>query len=164
MNKIKKIKTFEENEAYKSYMKLYMRDYRNTQEGYKKSQISKWKCDYGLIGDYDAIYERYKNTTHCDLCNVLLTKECKGGTRKQMEHNHSTGEFRNIVCQSCNCAKTDKKKQSNNTSGYKGVGWNKKDKIWTYRIQSKNKRLFKSRKNKIDILVIKFAAMILYHK
>jgi hypothetical protein len=54
-----------------------------------------------------------------------------------MEHDHNTGKFRNIVCQSCNQFKADVKMQSNNTSGYKGI-YKKKDKtckkgfIWTF--------------------------------
>ena len=74
----------------------YMMKYRNTANGYKRTTIHNWK-QQGLIGDYDTIFDRFMNTTHCDLCNHLLTKEKKGGRQKQMEHNHITGEFRNIV-------------------------------------------------------------------
>jgi hypothetical protein len=45
---------------------------------------------------------------NCDLCNVELCDGNKLPNRKCMEHNHDTGEFRNIVCNSCNCKKTDK--------------------------------------------------------
>ena len=157
--------TLEEKRLRKNEkQKLYMREYRKTEIGYKKSMITKWKSSSNLIGDYDKIFERFMSTTHCDLCNTLLTKERKGGRVKQMEHNHSNGEFRNIVCHICNSQKTDRKKQTNNTSGYKGIIYNKKRNSWVYRIQSKDKKVIRARVNKIEILCIKFAYMILYRK
>ena len=39
----------------------YMRNYRNTPNGRKSSIISNWK-HYGLVDDYDTVYERYLNT------------------------------------------------------------------------------------------------------
>ena len=38
-----------------------------------------------------------------------------------MDHNHTTGEFRNVLCNKCNGRKADKKIYSTNTSGYKGI-------------------------------------------
>jgi|TARA_R110000782_G_C14711146_1_gene403159 hypothetical protein len=159
-----KFKTIEERNLHNQKMKLYMRKYRSTEKGYKKSIISKWQHTYGLIGDYDAIFERYMTTTHCDLCNILLTKERIGGRNKQMEHNHSTGEFRNIVCHICNSQKTDKKKASNNKSGYKNVAWNPAHNNWLFRKNWDGKRIAIERKSKIEILCIKFASIILWRK
>jgi len=78
-----------------------------------------WK-KRGLIAkeeEIEALYSKYIYTTLCDLCQ----KEFKSSKDRQMEHNHETGEFRNIVCQRCNLRKADKKIQCNNTSGYKGI-------------------------------------------
>ena len=53
-----------------------------------------WKM-YGLIMDnFEEIYNEYIYATHCDLCE----KEFKTTLDRQMEHDHKTGEFRNIVC------------------------------------------------------------------
>mgnify|MGYP003675043350 FL=1 len=158
-----KVKTIEERNAYNKKMKLYMREYRKTEEGYKLCIISKWKS-YNLIGDYDAIFERYMTTKNCDLCNALLTKERKGGRQKQMEHNHFNGEFRNIVCHTCNQQKSDKKKPISNTSGYKNIGWVTAHKCWIYRREFGSRRIAIERKDKIKILCIKFAGIILYKK
>tara|TARA_R110000765_G_scaffold419132_1_gene523072 strand:- start:188 stop:664 length:477 start_codon:yes stop_codon:yes gene_type:complete len=141
--------------------KIHMRNIRKTEEGYKLSIISKWKY-HKLIGDYDAIYERYKNTTNCDLCKALLTKYRKGGRQKQMEHNHFNGEFRNIVCHTCNVGKTDRAKPRDNTSGYKNIHYNVCSSAWVYKKNWKGKRISIQRKNKIEILCIKFASIILY--
>ena len=76
-----------------------------------------WKR-YGLIMDnFEEIYKDYIHATHCDLCGKEFTKSID----RQMEHDHQTGEFRNIVCKSCNQLKSDVKMKTNNTSGYKGI-------------------------------------------
>lgn len=137
----------------------YMRQYVKTPNGKKSCCITKWKS-YGLIGDYEEIYERYRKTTNCDLCNVFL--EGRGGNKKCMEHNHQNRQFRNIVCSRCNTSKTDRKKQKNNTTGYKNVLFQKKKKLWIYRKQYQGRTIKIMRKNKIDILCIKFAGILLY--
>jgi len=40
--------------------------------------------------------ELYKNATHCDCCMKLL------GDKKCRNHDHQSGEFLNILCNSCN--------------------------------------------------------------
>ncbi len=137
----------------------YMREYRKTPEGYKSMTFVNWK-GRGLIGDYNSIFERYINTSNCDLCNVLL--EGRGSNRKCMDHCHKTGNFRNVVCHSCNSKKTDNKKPSTNKSGYKNILFHKKKKSWIYRKQYQGKDIIIMRKSKTDILCIKFAAMLLY--
>tara|TARA_R110001599_G_scaffold341216_1_gene562113 strand:+ start:45 stop:590 length:546 start_codon:yes stop_codon:yes gene_type:complete len=89
-------------------------------ESYKKSyNLSHWKI-WGLKGDYEVIWERYCNTIICDLCNIELTLDKQiTSTRKCMEHNHETGEFRNIVCHKCNMTRKDIYK--NNKTGYTGI-------------------------------------------
>lgn len=127
----------------------------------KVERISNWKKQ-GLIGDYEKIYQRYLNTTHCDLCNIELCGGIKGSNKKCMDHDHENGQFRNIVCHSCNLNKSDKKKKTDNTSGYKNISFYKRDKTWVYKKEFKGKSIILRRKNKIDILCIKFAAIILY--
>ena len=137
----------------------YIMPYKDPIKKKKYTKINTWKSS-GLIGDYEAIYNRYINTSNCDLCNVFL--EGKGINRKCMEHNHTTGEFRNIVCHKCNMNKSDNKKQKNNISGYKNILYNKTRKHWIYEKVFKGKLIKKYSKSKIEILCIKFAAIILY--
>lgn len=140
----------------------YMRRYRATPEGKKILVFADWKF-HGLIGDFDAIYQRYITATHCELCGHLLTKDKKGGRQKHMDHNHETGEFRNIVCQKCNHQKLDRKRNSNNTTGHKGISFVKKKKLWKYRKQHNGKTFQVMRKNKIELLCFKFAYLILFN-
>ena len=88
----------------------------------------------------------------------------RGGNKKCMEHNHENGQFRNIVCNRCNTSKTDRKKQKNNTTGYKNILFCKKKKLWIYRKQYEGRQISIMRKNKIDILCIKFCAILLFRK
>ena len=76
-----------------------------------------WKRIGLNMDNFEHIYQEYIHTTHCQLCN----KQFENTRERQMEHDHQTGEFRNIVCRSCNQKKADVKLKSNNTSGYKGI-------------------------------------------
>ena len=82
----------------------------------KKLLIDRWKKT-GLIGDYDLIYDRYLKSTECELCGITYDLKNK----KNMEHNHHTGELRSICCQTCNMRMPDRKTPTNNITGYKNI-------------------------------------------
>ena len=144
---------------YKDPNKKKERDkqFNQTPQGKKVRIIGQWKYS-GLIGDYEEIYDRYINTTNCNLCNIVLCDK----NIKCMDHCHITGEFRNIVCNSCNSNKSDRKIPTNNKSGYKNVSYDESKKRWVYNKRFKGNLKCKSSKNKIEILCIKFAGILLY--
>jgi hypothetical protein len=79
-----------------------MAEYRQSEAGKKSARISNWK-QWGIISDdYDALYTKWKETTHCDECNVELIEGNEGKHKKVIDHDHKTGLVRNIVCNSCN--------------------------------------------------------------
>ena len=139
----------------------YMRNYRKTPEGKKKCVIVDWK-HYGLICDYDKIYDTYINTTHCQKCNVFL--EGRGSNKKCMDHDHRTGLFRMVLCNKCNTMMNDRKKNKNNTSGHKGIDFVKKKQLWKYRKQKNGKIFQKMCKCKITLLTYKFCYLLLMNR
>jgi len=78
---------------------------------HKNNTIHKWKSR-GLIETYEKIveiYNRYIWASHCELCGNPF----KSSRDRQMDHDHTTGKFRNIVCNKCNQCRRDLKCSSN---------------------------------------------------
>jgi hypothetical protein len=93
-----------ETEEYKERMA----EYRQSEAGKKSARISCWK-QWGIISDdYDALYIKWKETSHCEECDVELIEGNKGKNKKVIDHDHKTGAFRNIVCNSCNVKRGNK--------------------------------------------------------
>jgi hypothetical protein len=109
---------YQKNQEYKSeYDKEYSRQwyqknkkhkdekskqYSKTDAGKKSNRISQWKYNGVKCDDFDALYEYYINTTHCENCDVELVEGNKAANRKCLDHSHETGEFRNVPCNTCN--------------------------------------------------------------
>jgi len=108
-----------------------------------------WK-DRGLIcsdEEFEAIYEIYITARKCELCK----KKFKSSRNRHMDHDHETGEFRNVCCTKCNQRKRDVKIRTDNTSGYKYIYEHKESTckqgfIWVFKvwIDGKSKTLKKS--------------------
>ena len=92
----------EYRENNKDIIKEKYIEYRQT-EKYKKSKtISSWKF-YGVKNnDFDSLYEYYLNCKFCEDCNIELVSGKYDGNYKCLDHDHTTGLFRNVVCCSCN--------------------------------------------------------------
>ena len=102
----------------------------------------KWKSRGSIFENdlaFSIVYKRYIFARECELCQKTFTKL----RDRQMEHDHDTGKFRNVVCQKCNGRKADNKIQRNNTSGCKGIYWRKDRNSWVFeaQINGKNKSI-----------------------
>ena len=127
----------------------------------KYDTIYNWKRR-GLIGDYDKIYDKYISTTNCELCNVILTdgKQIRSNTR-EMNHNHLTGHFINVICHSCN-AKNDRqliKNRKVGQTGHKYILYRKERNTWLY-IRQSHYKCRKEFKSKIDALCYKYIHLL----
>tara|TARA_R100000664_G_C2673232_1_gene84363 strand:+ start:121 stop:615 length:495 start_codon:yes stop_codon:yes gene_type:complete len=125
------------------------KDYEQSPQGIKTRMIWRWRNEWGIKGDLEKIYEKYINTANCEVCNIELTMDKKiTNTRKCLDHNHTTNEFRNIVCHSCNCKiKMDYK---NNTSGHKYIYYVKSKDHYVCKSKTIKARYFKKIEDAID--------------
>ena len=83
----------------------YYEKWRETDNGKKSLTIANWKRN-GLIENkefLEEIYELYLNQEECNACGITLTRTGKcSNTDVTMDHDHSTGKFRHIICGYCN--------------------------------------------------------------
>ena len=119
---------------------------------HKRMTKDKWRRR-GLIweneAEINALYEHYIYATQCELCQKIFPN-----TRdRQMEHCHNTGKFRNIVCRRCNALKADRKIQSDNTSGHKGIYWVRCQNVWRFQAYVDGKQKHIKQMNELDELV-----------
>jgi|DEB0MinimDraft_6_1074348.scaffolds.fasta_scaffold01334_10 seryl-tRNA(Sec) selenium transferase len=101
------------NEQKREYQKEYKeknkeriqerdKTYWKTEAGKKASRINAWKRIGVKSDDYNSLYEYYLNCKNCEECNVELVEGRYGNNKKCLDHDHNTGQFRNVLCISCN--------------------------------------------------------------
>ena len=83
-------------------VKEYSKEYNKTDNRIKSSRIFSWKDNGVIHDDFNSLYDIYKNTNICNICNIKLIEGRYGANRKCLDHNHKTGEFRQILCNTCN--------------------------------------------------------------
>jgi len=80
--------------------KEYLKEWNKSEKGYKSTRIYKWKSRGVISDDYDKLYEYFLSIKECENCGIELNVDTY--TRKCLDHDHNTGLFRNVLCNSCN--------------------------------------------------------------
>ena len=92
-----------EDPEIKEKEKEQQKIYRQSPEYKKSNRISNWKKMGVICDDFDELYERYLNTEFCEECKCKLTEDkINTKTTRCLDHCHTTGLFRNILCNPCN--------------------------------------------------------------
>ena len=81
----------------KEHLADEQREYRQTPAGKKSWKMNNWRRR-GVINVNDKMYNDYIATTHCECCS----KEFSSSRDRCLDHDHETGEYRQILCKSCN--------------------------------------------------------------
>jgi hypothetical protein len=98
---VRKVYRQENAENIKAVMKVYREE--NPEKCKKTNTISSWKFKGLICDDYDKLYELYLQSTNCDECDCKYSIKGDGvGRFKCMDHDHTTGLFRNFLCNVCN--------------------------------------------------------------
>lgn len=89
---------YKDPEKRKAYDRERKKNYYQTPAGRKSITIKNWKT-FGVIHDnFDELYEQYLEATHCNACKSGF----KSTFYKCLDHDHTTGLFRQFLCRSCN--------------------------------------------------------------
>ena len=80
----------------------YTREYRTRDIGIKHKRVGNWKTSGVIHPDFNELYTHYINTWECENCHVDLVEGIFGANKRTLDHDHSTGLFRNILCNTCN--------------------------------------------------------------
>ena len=82
----------------KEHIKEWTKEYRQTPNGRKRHRIGIWKTRGVIHDDFDKLYEYYINTNECNICKMEFTDK----NWKCLDHDHTNGQFRQILCNNCN--------------------------------------------------------------
>ncbi len=92
----------EYREKNKEQIKEQRKEHYQTEVGKKVNRVSKWKQIGVINDDYNALYDKYINCKNCEQCNIELQEGNFGANKRVLDHDHQTGEFRNVLCHLCN--------------------------------------------------------------
>lgn len=84
-------------ECYNQYRSEYMKKYRKTDNGMRKSRNKQFKYKYGItIEQYELMLMNQNN--QCLICY----REFSDKIKPDVDHDHITKKVRGIICHSCN--------------------------------------------------------------
>jgi hypothetical protein len=80
----------------------YFKEYKNTDAYLKNQRIRRWKQRGVVAENWNDLYHLFLSINNCEECDVELKYGIYGNNKKCLDHDHSTGGYRNVLCHSCN--------------------------------------------------------------
>ena len=125
---------------------------------HKYLTIYKWKSRGVISEDFDKLYEDHMKINNCQLCNVLFDNIISNN-RRCLDHDHTTGIYRQTICNKCNKG-FDIQRNKINKLGHKYIYISPdKKKIhisFCYKRTINNKKIFKKSVSKIKLIAFSF--------
>ena len=91
------------NENNKEKEKERLRAYGQTEQGKRSYRIRKWRHRGIVCENFDNLYDYFINCKDCEECGIELNVDKRRtSTTRCLDHCHESGEFRNVLCHSCN--------------------------------------------------------------
>jgi hypothetical protein len=75
--------------------------WRATAKGLKSHRISNWVFRGVICDNFDQLYDHFLSIMNCQNCDINLSDGNQGDSRC-LDHDHSTGIFRQVLCRTCN--------------------------------------------------------------
>ena len=95
----------EYREVNKEKISKMKSEYIKTEKGKKNQKITGWR-NRGVIADnFDELYDKYINTKKCENCDIEFIDGDVSMNKRCLDHDHLTGQFRNVLCNTCNIAR-----------------------------------------------------------
>jgi len=125
---------------------------------HKRIMTFRWRNEYNppLVctdEEIETIYNRYIYCSKCELCEKTFTSSLD----RKLDHCHTTGKFRNIVCNACNIRKKDNKIYGNVNERYISKSFRKARNKYVYCFELRRNYKIIIQKKSVDLeKVIKF--------
>jgi len=94
------------NETNPEKRKIIKQRYDQSPQGKKINTIQEWKRQGLIHADYETLYNNYIACMYCQICG----NDFKSDFDRCLDHDHSTGLFRQFLCRACNNKDSWKKK------------------------------------------------------
>ena len=100
--KVEYQREYRKRDAYIEQNREYQKSYRQTVKGIKNKRLCNWRKSGVLCEDFNELYTYYINTWICENCDCPLVEGIFGANKRVLDHDHDTGLFRNVLCNTCN--------------------------------------------------------------
>ena len=148
-------------EKYLSKQRENQRRFSKTELGRKRYRIKNWRKKGIISDDWELVYDRYLQTTHCDFCKCELNTS-DDITRKCLDHDHSIKDrdnVRGILCNSCNVKDVfnpNETVRKDNKSGFRNISFQTREKRWMFNKRINKKDFTITFKTKKEAICYKF--------